>query len=243
MFHRILAVAVVAGTLAGLAAAGLHFAWAVPLIQTAEVYENGAVPTPIAVPIAHDRGAQAGHSHAAPAAEAWEPADGIERTFWTLVANILVGVGGGLILAAVFSLRRRVGLKAGIAFGAAAFAAFGLAPSLGLPPELPGTAAAALGARQAWWAGTAAVTIAGLAMAFHGRQSWLKAAGLLLLAVPHLIGAPAPEVHGALAQAALQREFIVASLVTSAVFWVVLGGLTGWLSRHLPDIEATGESA
>ena len=245
LLHRILAVAVLAGAIAGFAVTGLQFAWTAPLIQAAEVYENAAVQAPAHehAATAHEHGAGAGHSLVVPAAEAWEPADGIERMVWTLVANVLVGVGGGLILAAVFSLRRRVDLVTGLAFGAAAFAALGLAPSLGLPPELPGTAAAALGARQAWWAGTAAATIAGLAEVFYGRQPWLKAAGALLLVVPHLIGAPAPEVHEALAPAALQREFIAASLVNSATFWVLLGGLTGWLTRRLPDPKTAGEAA
>jgi cobalt transporter subunit CbtA len=252
MLHRILAVAVVAGGLAGIAVTGLQMLWAVPLIHVAETYENaGAAPANVASHThaagtpAHGHGTEAGHGHAALTAEPWAPADGIERTAWTLIANLLIGVGGGLVLAAVFSLRRRADLTTGLAFGAVAFAAFGLAPALGLPPELPGTAAAELGARQTWWAGAAIATIGGLATAYYGRQIWVKAAGLLLLTLPHLIGAPAPEVHDALAPAALQREFIAASLVNSAVFWIVLGGLTGWLTRWLPDLqtETAGEPA
>jgi cobalt transporter subunit CbtA len=137
-------------------------------------------------------------------------------------------------------LRRRVDPMTGLAFGAAAFAAFGLAPALGLPPELPGTAAAALGARQAWWAATAAATLAGLAMFFGCRRPWLRAAGLLLLTLPHLAGAPHPEVPSALAPEALQREFVVASLTASAVFWIALGGLTGFFARWF---TLTGDTA
>jgi len=111
---------------------------------------------------------------------------------------------------------------------------------MGLPPELPGTAAAELGARQAWWAGTVVATLAGLALAVYTPQWWLKAAGVLAIALPHLIGAPQPEVHEALAPAALQREFIIASLTASAVFWVLLGGLTGFLARRLGAAQSSG---
>ena len=50
----------------------------------------------------------------------------------------------------------------------------------------------------------------------------------MLLAVPHLIGAPHPEVHESLAPAALEREFILASLLTNAVFWSALGLAAAW---------------
>ncbi|MEI2612914.1 MAG: CbtA family protein [Candidatus Promineifilaceae bacterium] len=40
--------------------------------------------------------------------------------------------------------------------------AFQLAPAFGLPPELPGMAAADLGARQVWWCGTALATGVGI---------------------------------------------------------------------------------
>ncbi len=57
-----------------------------------------------------------------------------------------------------------------------------------------------------------------------------KALGVAAIVVPHLIGAP----HSGAAEAgalpaALAAEFVAASLVTSAVFWIVRGGLSGWL--------------
>ncbi len=69
-------------------------------------------------------------------------------------------------------------------------------------------------------------------MIFYGQRAWLKAGGLLILAVPHLIGAPQPETHEALAPLELQRQFIAASLFTSLAFWLLLGGVTGLLSRR-----------
>jgi predicted cobalt transporter CbtA len=49
-----------------------------------------------------------------------------------------------------------------------------------------------------------------------------------VLAIPHLIGAPQPEVHGSLAPAALEHEFILASLLSNALFWAALGLAAAW---------------
>ncbi|MCY1382943.1 cobalt transporter subunit CbtA (proposed) [compost metagenome] len=51
--------------------------------------------------------------------------------------------------------------------------------------------------------------------------------------IPHLVGAPQPEVHVSLAPEALVREFIAASLITNALFWAALGWAAAWLyQRH-----------
>lgn len=65
-------------------------------------------------------------------------------------------------------------------------------------------------------------------IAFAPGAIW-KALGALLIAFPHLIGAPQPSQHFALAPEALQRQFAVAALAVSGIFWVVLGGLCGCL--------------
>ena len=119
-------------------------------------------------------------------------------------------------------------------WGLAGFAAFSLAPSLGLPPELPGAAAAGLAERQAWWLMTAALTALGLGVIAFARIAWLRPLGLVLIAVPHIVGAPQPEQHGGLASGELADAFVIAVIVTSAVFWLVLGGVSGWLFRKLP---------
>ncbi|MFQ5954541.1 MAG: CbtA family protein, partial [Kiloniellales bacterium] len=108
------------------------------------------------------------------------------------------------------------------------FAAFALAPAFGLPPEPPGVAAAELSARQAWWLGTALATAGGLALMVFAGNTVAKVAGLVAIAAPHLISAPHLAETGTL-PAALAGRFVAASLVTSALFWVVLGGLSGWL--------------
>lgn len=125
-----------------------------------------------------------------------------------------------MILAALYSLREPNRVGTGALWGLAGFAVFCLAPTLGLPPELPGTAAAELGQRQSWWVGTAAATALGLAMLVFARHWLLKVAGAALLVVPHVIGAPQPEVHQSLAPETLEAQFKIASWVTNAVFWL-----------------------
>jgi len=225
MLYRILLVGLLAGLIAGTASTALQLAWAVPLIQHAEAFE------PAAAEAGHDAASHGhdGHAHGAP----WAPADGASRGFWTLLSNVSLGAGAGFILAALFALRPgALGARRGLLWGLAAFASIGIAPALGLPPELPGTAAAPVEARQMWWLLTAGCTATGLALLFGRRPAALRAAGAALLLVPHLVGAPQPEMHAALAPPELQREFIVAALVCSGLFWLVLGVAAGVLGRR-----------
>lgn len=242
MLNRILMVALVAGALSGIAITGIQMLWSVPLIIAAEAYEAEPAPAP-ALPaqthtdgVAHDHG---GHDHA----DAWAPADGVERTLWTAITNVLLGVGGALLLTAFMALRKApVTLKTGIYFGAAAFASVSLAPALGLPPELPGMAAAELSGRQTWWVLTAAATAVSIAGVFYAPKPWMKVAVVALLLLPHIIGAPQPASHETAVPAELITEFIAASLITAAVFWIGLGGLVGALTQKL-GLAAPSEAA
>lgn len=228
MFQRIFVVALIAGLLAGLTVTAVQMSWSVPLIMAAETYETEAPAT--------------SHAHEAPAAHAhevahdhdgagWAPRDGFERAFWTWMTNVLLGIGGGLLIAGAFALRRsEAGWRTGLAWGAGAFLAFGLSPSIGLPPELPGTAAADLAARQTWWLFTVIATGAGLGLGAYARRGLIRLAGVALVLAPHIVGAPQPAHDEALAPLALREEFIVAALVSSACFWLVLGGTAGYLA-------------
>lgn len=238
MFSRIVFSAAIAGLLAGLLWTALQQAWTVPLILEAETYENAAPAEPPA---------GTNDAHAEHDVEAWAPADGAQRVLFTGLGNIVLAIGLGLLLGACYALRGTVNWKQGLLWGLGGFAAFNLAPALGLPPELPGTEAAALEMRQIWWLATVVATGAGLAMlVFLPKIAW-KAGGLAVIVLPHLIGAPHPEVAGALAPAELERQFIIASLATNAVVWVVLGGLTALffdrLDRWVGGRVATAESA
>ncbi|MBC9250891.1 cobalt transporter [Pseudomonas alcaligenes] len=230
MIKRIAQTAGFAGLLAALLLTLLQSFWVAPLILQGETYENGEAATEQVAEHSHAAGTAA-HSHEHDA-EAWAPADGWQRVLSTTGSNLVVAVGFALMLAGLYTLRAPGRSRDGLFWGLAGFATFSLAPSLGLPPELPGTAAADLALRQYWWLGTASATAVGLALAVFARHWALKAAGLVLLAVPHLIGAPQPEVHSSLAPEALERQFIWASLITNALFWSALGMLSAWLYRR-----------
>ncbi|MFC5697697.1 CbtA family protein [Pseudomonas sp. GCM10022186] len=238
MIKRIAQTAGFAGLIAALVLTLLQSLWVTPLILQAETYES-AEP---AVSVAHEEdhehgGAAVAHTHEH-SDEAWAPEDGWQRTLSTGGSNLVVAVGFALILAGLFSLRAPTRAWQGALWGLGGFATFALAPSLGLPPELPGTAAADLAQRQAWWIGTASATAVGLALIAFGRHWALRVVGLALLVIPHVVGAPQPDLHSSLAPEALAREFIAASLITNAAFWAVLGWAAAWLYRRHPAASA-----
>ncbi|MDH1100375.1 CbtA family protein [Pseudomonas mosselii] len=227
MITRLARTAGFSGLLAALLLTLLQSFWVAPLILQAETYESAA---PVAEHHEHgDAAAPHEHEHSA---EAWSPEDGWQRVLSTTGGNLVVAVGFALILVALYSLREPNRVATGALWGLAGFAVFCLAPTLGLPPELPGTAAADLGQRQNWWIGTAAATAAGLALLVFARHWLFKALGVALLVIPHLIGAPQPAVHESLAPQALETQFKIASWLTNAAFWLALGLLSAWLYRR-----------
>jgi cobalt transporter subunit CbtA len=223
MIKRIAQTAGFAGLLGALLLTLLQSLWVAPLIHQAETYEKA----PAAV---HEHNeAMATHEHDA---EAWEPEDGWQRVLSTTGGNLVVAVGFALMLAGLYTLRAPGRTREGLLWGLAGYAVFCLAPTLGLPPELPGTAAADLTQRQIWWASTAASTAVGLALMVFGRHWLLKVAGVVILVIPHWLGAPQPEVHASLAPEALESQFKWASQLTNAAFWLALGLISAWLFRR-----------
>ncbi len=247
MLRRVLVTGLSAGLLAGLFVAAIQIAWITPIILEAEIYESAEART--GAPDPASRPGTAGASFVLPAAErlegpaaerlegnegAWAPEDGLERTLFTVLANVLTGVGFGLILVAAVTLSGRyVDPGRGVLWGLAGFAVFTLAPALGLPPELPGMAAADLGARQTWWIGTVISTTGGLALIVFARHRLLKGLGVALLLAPHAVGAPHPGQFGGKVPGELAAEFAVASLFTAALFWTALGGIAGYFHRKI----------
>lgn len=234
LFRTILFVAALAGIGTGVVGSAIHLYATVPLILQAETFENAgadAAPTEAA---AHEHApGAAAHEHAHDEDE-WGPADGIERNGLTVIFTVLTGFGFGLLLVAASELAG--GLRSwhqGVIWGLAGFAAFTLAPGLGLPPELPAMPAADLAARQLWWIGTVAATAGGLALIAFGRSPLLAVLGVALILAPHVIGAPQPDSHESPIPESLHHSFIVASVMTSFVFWALLGGLAGWLRPRI----------
>lgn len=137
-----------------------------------------------------------------------------------------------LFLCAAMALRAASGWRAGLAWGLAGYVVFFVAPAIGLPPELPGSESAGLHERQLWWAFAAADTAAGLALVVLSRSTLLRALGVVVLLLPHAIGAPHPAVHAAAAQEELAAQFARAAYVANAIFWLVLGALAGFFLRE-----------
>lgn len=237
MLTRILAVGLLAGALSGVLTAAIEHFTTVPLILEAEVYEKAAEK---AAKPEHTSLAQPGearlilvHDHAAaPAAnepEAWEPADGAERTTYASVAVIGAAVGFSLmLLAAMIVSGAEITIRTATLWGLAGFIAVGLAPSLGLSPELPGSAVADLTMRQVWWVATAAATALGIWLIFRNSSVPLIAVGLALIAAPHIVGAPQPTAFQSTAPAELAAHFTSTSLVVHALLWITVGALSGF---------------
>lgn len=227
LFRRIVFVSVLAGLLAGLFVTLVHQAGTVPIILKAETYEQAADDHAAeAVPAAGGY-----HHHDA---DAWAPRDGLERTGYTALADILTGIGFALLLVCFYALTgREVGWRQGLLWGVAGFATFTFAPSLGLPPEAPGTEAAPLLDRQVWWLATVLATGGGLALLAFTRTNMLRIAGVAILVLPHIYGAPQPAEFHSLAPEALAHRFVAVAFVTSLLFWAVLGALTGFFYEKI----------
>ncbi|MEE2949954.1 MAG: CbtA family protein [Pseudomonadota bacterium] len=242
MLTRILMSALIAGIIAGSLVAAVQSFTTTPLIIEAEHYEGGAEVETASIDasliLAHMAGAP-GH-HASEGAEAWAPDDGLERTIYTSIATIGTGVGFALVLLSVMVLSgAEITAKTGLAWGAAAFVATGLAPALGLSPELPGSAAAALEARQLWWAGTALATALALWLMLRVSSPLAIAIGVALIVAPHMIGAPHPSEYTSQVPGELSGHFASASLVAQALCWALVGSIAGFVWQR----QASGSQA
>ncbi len=211
MFRRIVLTAILAGVVSGVFLWAAHMVKTTPLILAAEVYEHA---TP---------GAHGSHSHAA------AQSVGLERAAYTLLADLVSAIGFAFVLTAAISFKGSpIDWRRGILWGLSGYAAFFLAPSLGLPPELPGMQAAALDARQTWWLVTVAATVAGLGLTAFFPHRIGQAIGLGLIVLPHIIGAPTHVGGHSTVPAELAAQFVINVSVVSGLFWIVLGGLTGY---------------
>lgn len=243
MFRRIFLTAILAGLLGGLVISVVQEFTTTPLILHAEDFENSGGDgshkhglldrsiTLIAPALAH--------GPADSATSTWAPGGGLERKLFTTLANIITGIGFALILTACFTLAGRpISGQTGVLWGLAGFGIASLAPSLGVPPELPGTLSADLVSRQSWWFLCVAATAGGLwAMVFRKGAGWMIG-GIVAIALPHLIGAPQPEGIGGNVPPELAAHFVAASLVTAAIFWCATGWLAGTFWERFSSREA-----
>jgi cobalt transporter subunit CbtA len=226
MFGRMFYASCVVGLICGLLLTGMQALGVVQIIAQAETYESQAPGTTPANTHQHADGHS--HSHG----DAWAPEDGLERTMWTSISNIATSIGFALLIIATISWRNRSGIKQGLLWGAVGFVAFFGSPALGLTPELPGAVAADLLSRQIWWLGTVTASALGLGLIIVARAPSAKVVGVVLLLVPHIIGAPHPQVAGGLAPQALAEQFVYAATITNALFWLSLGACCALAYRH-----------
>jgi cobalt transporter subunit CbtA len=156
-----------------------------------------------------------------------------------MLANIVFGVGFALLLAASYAIHGgEINGRIGVIWGMAGFAVFTLSPSLGLPPEVPGSMVAELTARQGWWLAAAASMAFGLWLVTFREGFFFILSGIIIIALPHTIGAPHPNEFGSPVPAGLVGQFVATSIVISAIFWVMLGWLSGtFYRRYTAKIE------
>ena len=237
MITRVLAVGLLAGLLAGLTVSVLQAYTTTPIILEAETFEKGAEPAPAAalggfgearLILVH---AGEEHAHGGEAAEEWSPGDGLERTLYTSTATIATSIGFALILiAGMLTADGRIDERQGLAWAAAGFVATGLAPAMGLAPELPGMPAGDLAARQVWWLFTCACTAGALWLFLRSENVALRILAVPLLLAPHIWGAPhlISETASSV-PAALAARFAATSLAVQAILWTLTGLFVGLL--------------
>ncbi|MER8786684.1 CbtA family protein [Mesorhizobium sp. M0983] len=238
LVRNVVFIAAIAGLVAGVVLACMQVYATVPLILKAEVYEQaGGGHDHAAAPAAPAATGTMAMSSAAPAPaeamapaedEGWAPADGFERFAFSVVANIVTGIGFALVLVAVSEFAGGIGnWRQGLFWGLAGFAVFTLAPGLGLPPELPAMPAADLVQRQIWWWATVVATAAGLGLLAFRRSLPLAVLAVALIVAPHIVGAPQPGSFETTIPEGLHHQFVVAVTLTNLVFWLVLGAVVG----------------
>ncbi len=235
MLTRMLTSGLIAGAAAGLIAALLQLWFVQPVLLHAELYEGGE-RTHFAAPGGHDHHAHgddaAPHDHdhqpavpadhAAPGVSFDAPRDGLSILF-----SVVVYAGWGLLMIAAMALAedrgKAVTARQGLLWGIGGFVAAQLAPAFGLAPELPGMAAADIGARVIWWLGTVAATGLGIWLLAFGKGWTAWGGAVLLILLPHLIGAPHPAQMTGPTPPELAAQFAGRALGVGLAAWAVLG--------------------
>jgi cobalt transporter subunit CbtA len=211
MIGRAVLAALLAGIAAGLIMGVIQHVRLTPLILTAEQFESQQPAT------AHDHGED--HDHGG-----WHPADGWQRSLVTTLTTVMSGAAFAAVLAGISLISgMAITRRNGMVWGLCGFLAVTLAPAVGLPPELPGMAAGDLTMRQVWWVATVALTAAGIYLIASRREAWAVAIALLLIILPHAVGAPPPVHAESAVPAELAARFAANAIAANAVFWLLIG--------------------
>ncbi|XOZ34818.1 CbtA family protein [Halomonadaceae bacterium KBTZ08] len=231
MFRSFILSACLIGAVAGVLLTAIQSFGVTPILLSAEQFEGAAAQPEAADAHGHDHD-HGGHAHGG---DGWAPSDGGERLFFTGLSNVLAGVGfTAVMLVLMNQLHERGRLRLtplhGLLLGLIGYLVVFVAPSLGLPPEVPGANSAALATRQLWWVTTVILAATGLGLLCLA-SGWKRALGLPLLGLPYLFvpahpegplfSHPDPEAVSTLH--ALHHDFIWATGLTNLAFWLVVG--------------------
>lgn len=224
MFSRIVVSALFAGAVAGLIAGLLQLIFVQPVLLHAELYEGGD--------LVHF-GAAANSAHPE------LPGFDVMRDGLSLIFSMAIYTGYALIMVGLFSIAEeygpRITARQGMIWGIAGFVAFHLAPGFSLPPEVPGVAAAGVAERQVWWFATVGVTALALAMIAFGRSWMFWGVAVILIAAPHIIGAPEPDTLAGPVPPEIAALFAARALGVGLAAWVILGALAGFFWQKEPE--------
>lgn len=224
-FRRIFFAAIIGGLVAGILLSGIQAFRVLPLVWQAEKYEAMAPSR---------QGAVQSNRESPLAAAEWQPADGLGRFFHTVLFNILSGIGFALVLAAALAMRGNPDWREGLLWGAGGFVAFSLAPALNIPPVLPGMMPGDVATRQLLWAVTGIATASGLGLVVFFRRPAIKGAGAILIAAPLVFGEALVDFSQAgPVPAELAASFVSATLAASLLFWLAMGGCSGYVFSRL----------
>jgi len=237
MLQRLLLAGIFSGLIVGALVTMIHLTIVTPIIIEAETFESKTEAAP--QPHSHAVGTPA-HTHSE---TSWAPEDGLERSLYTFAANLVMAVGFGLLLTAAFTVAgRNLTLRAGLLWGLAGYICFSFLPALGLPPELPGSAAADIGARQTWWIGTVIASSTGLALAVFNPAHLIRGGGIALMILPHLIGAPqTPSGEAGSIPPELAAHFVMVTMFMNAAMWIALGACATYFFARFSDSGERGQ--
>ena len=241
MTGRVILAALLAGIVAGLIMGAIQHLRLTPFILEAETFEMAGA----GAGHSHDHGAEQGETNAGHTHDhgggGWAPADGWQRTFATTLTAAMTGAGFAAILAAISLISGLpITRENGMIWGLCGFLAVTLAPAMGLPPELPGMPSADLVARQVWWIGTILATGAGIFLIAARGEAWAIALAIVLIGLPHIIGAPAVVHSENAVPPGLAASFAANAIAANAIFWLLIGQFLGLaLNRAAKDIYAT----
>ncbi|UWR22339.1 CbtA family protein [Sulfitobacter sp. S190] len=222
MLSKLLTSALFAGAAAGLFAGLLQLIFVQPVLLHAELYESGA--------LVHF-GGQAVSAH--PELPGFDPV----RDLLSIAFTMITYTGYALILVGLMLLAEERGAtidaRTGIIWGVAGFVAAHFAPGFSLAPEVPGVAAADVGARQVWWFATVAAAAIAMWLLAFGRNWTLWGVAVILLLAPHLVGAPEPDSFTGPVPTEIGALFAARAFGVGLAAWV----LTGMFAAYFLDKE------